>query len=94
MLDWLISFVSSHQTIGGLVYSWGSFQVGRMYHGMGKPKGAFLWSSLGVVSAFIYLIVGCLVGQWIGAAFLALTIAIEIVFLRRWFSSPPAPPSA
>jgi membrane protein implicated in regulation of membrane protease activity len=88
----MVRLLSSHETIGGLVYSWGSFQIGRMYHGTGKPRGAFLWSILGIIAALIYLVVGFVVGQWVGAIFLTVSLALEVMLVRRWFSSPPQPP--
>jgi len=63
-------------------------------HGMDRPRGAFLWSLLGIIAAVIYLVVGIVVGQWVGAVLLAVSLGLEVMLVRRWFSSRPQPPSA
>jgi hypothetical protein len=89
MVDAVIAFFSSHATLAALVYSWGSFEIGRMYHGMGRRMGAVLWTTLGIGAAAIYAVAGCFLGQWIGSALLALSIGLQARLMWRWFKSLP-----
>ena len=87
MFDKILHFVSSHQTIGALVYSWGSFEIGRMYFTMRRKRGACLWGGLGVLAAIIYFFVAGYLGQWFGAFLLGASVVLEVWVMRRWFSS-------
>lgn len=92
MIDAVINFFSSHATLAALIYSWGSFEIGRMYYGMRRRTGTFLWCILGIGAAVVYAIAGCFLGQWIGSILLALTIVLQVRFARRWFNSLPQSP--
>jgi hypothetical protein len=92
MIDAVINFFSSHATLAALIYSWGSFEIGRMYYGMKRRTGTFLWCILGIGAAVVYAIAGCFLRQWIGSILLALTIVLQVKFARRWFNSLPQSP--
>lgn len=89
MIDFIINFFSSHTTLAALIYSWGSFEIGRMYQGMRRRTGAVLWSVLGIGTATVYAVAGCLLGQWIGSVLLVLSIALQVWLAKRWFNSLP-----
>jgi hypothetical protein len=92
MIDAVLNFFSAHTTVAALIYSWGSFEIGRMYYGMKRRTGTFLWCILGIGAAIVYAIVGCFLRQWIESILLALTIVLQVKFARRWFRSLPDPP--
>jgi hypothetical protein len=87
MFDQLWHFLSSHQTIGALVYSWGSFEIGRMYFRMGRENAAFLWGGLGILAAVIYFFVAVFLKEWGGIAALGVTVGLEAWLMKRWFRS-------
>ncbi len=84
MFDQILHFISSYPTIGALVYSWGSFEIGRMFFKMGREKGAFLWGVLGIVAAVIYFFVAAFHLQWFGIVSLGATVGLEVWIMKRW----------
>jgi|SRR5450432_184950 hypothetical protein len=91
MFDQMLRFLSSHQTIGALIYSWGSFEIGRMFFKSGRQKGGFLWGALGVVTAVIYFFVAIFLRQWLGVVLLAATAASEAWLMKRWLGETQPP---
>lgn len=87
MFEQMLRFVSSHRTVGALVYSWGSFEIGRMYFNMGRKKGGFLWGGLGILAAIVYFFVAGYLREWSGLTLLGVTVELEIRLMRRWFSA-------
>jgi hypothetical protein len=92
MIDNITSFLSVHSAFAALIYSWGSFEIGRMYYGMKRRAGMILWCTLGIAAAVIYAIAGCFLGQWISAILLFVTIVFQIKFLKRWVNTLPQSP--
>jgi hypothetical protein len=92
MFDLIVQFFSSHQSLAALVYSWVSFEIGRMYLRMGKKTGARLWGALGIGVAVIYLFVAYFVGQWVGVLLLAASVAFQARAVWHWFNSRPETP--
>jgi hypothetical protein len=84
MFEQILHFLSSHPTLGGLAYSWVSFEIGRMYSNRGKEKGAFLWGGLGILCAVIYFFVGIFVMEWVGVILLGATVGLEVWLMKRW----------
>lgn len=90
MIDAVINFFSSHATLAALIYSWGSFEIGRVYYdGMGRRTGAVLWSVLGIGATAVYAVAGCFLGQWIGSVLLTLSIWLQVRLAKGWFNSVP-----
>ncbi len=79
--------LSAHPALGALVYSWGSFEIGRMFFGMRRLRGALLWGGLGTLTAIIYILVTVIRGQLFGAILLGITAALQIWLMKRWFRS-------
>ena len=87
MFEQMLQFVSSHQTIGALVYSWCSFEIGRMYFKMRRKRGAFLWGGLGILVAIFYFFVAGYLRRWLEAVLLGASVVPEVWVMRRWFLS-------
>ncbi len=85
------NFLAAHSGLAALVYSWGSFEIGRIYYGMKRRAGTILWCTLGISVAVIYAIAGCFLGQWISATLLFVTIIVQVRFLKRWVNTLPSP---
>jgi hypothetical protein len=85
MLEQILHFLSSHPTAGALVYSWGSFEIGRMYFNRGKEKAAFLWGGLGILCGVIYFFVAAFYMEWVGVILLGVTVGLEGWLLKRRF---------
>jgi hypothetical protein len=92
MFDQILHFLSSHQTAGALVYSWGSFEIGRTFFKMQREKTGYLWGGLGLLAATIYFFVAAVLLQWLGAVLLGITVGLEAWLMKRWL--PADSPSA